>query len=36
MWNYSSLGDGGLNKCVELFISTNGELQVARCDTLEF
>ena len=28
-------GDGGADECVEFLVTTNGELQVAGCDTLD-
>ena len=30
----STAGDCGLDECVELFISSDGELEVSRCDSL--
>lgn len=30
----TSAGDGGLDERIELLVSADGELQVARCDTL--
>ena len=32
----TTTGDGGLDEGVELLVSSNGELQVTRCDTLHF
>ena len=29
-------GDCGADECVQLFVTANGELQMARCDTLDF
>ena len=34
VWDHSTTGDGGLDKCVKFLISTNSKLQVTRCDTL--
>ena len=34
MWQNSSEGDGRANKGVELLITTDGELKMSRCDTL--
>jgi hypothetical protein len=34
--NDTAASDGGLDKRVQLLISTNGELQVARSDTFHF
>merc|ERR1711990_925267 len=34
--NNTSSGDGGLDQAVQLFVSSDGELQMARCDTLHF
>lgn len=36
MWQDTSESDGGADQGIELFISTDGELQVARSDTLDF
>ena len=36
MGQHAAKGDGGSDQGVEFFISTNGELQVARSDTLDF
>lgn len=35
VWKDTSKGDGGTNQGVELFVTTDGKLQVARCDTLD-
>lgn len=35
MWQDTTEGDGGTNQGVELFVTTDGKLQVARCDTLD-
>lgn len=32
----STTGDGGLDQAVELLVSANGELEMARSDTLDF
>jgi hypothetical protein len=34
--NDTTPSDGGFNQAVELLISTNGELKMARCDTFDF
>jgi hypothetical protein len=31
----ASTSNGGFDKCVELFVSTNSELEVTRRDTLD-
>ena len=36
VWDDTSPGDGSLDQCVELFVSSNGKLQVPRCDTFHF
>lgn len=36
VWQNSSKGDGGADERVELFVSTNGELEMAGSDTLDF
>lgn len=36
MWNDTATSDGCLNQTVELLVSANGELKMARCDTLDF
>ena len=36
MWQDTSEGNGGADQGVELLITTNGELQVAGSDTLDF
>lgn len=36
MWDDTSPGDGSLDQCIELLISANGKLQMARCDALHF
>lgn len=36
VWQNSSKGDGGTDEGVELFVSTNGELEMAGSDTLDF
>lgn len=34
--DHTTAGDGGLDECVKFFVSSDGKLQVARCDTLYF
>lgn len=34
--NDTTSGDGRLDQAVEFFVSTNGELKMARCDTFDF
>lgn len=34
--NDATSGDGSLDQAVEFLVSANGELQMARCDTLDF
>jgi hypothetical protein len=34
--NDTTTGNGCLDQAVEFFVSTNGELKMARCDTLDF
>ncbi len=36
VWNDTSTGDGSLDQCIEFLVSTNGKLQVTRCDALHF
>merc|ERR1712216_51612 len=36
VWDHTAACDGRLNEGVELFVSTDGELKVARSDTLHF
>ena len=36
VWDDTSPGDGSLDQCIEFLISSNGKLQVPRCDTLHF
>lgn len=35
MWQNTTEGDSGANQSIELLITTDGELQVARGDTLD-
>lgn len=35
VWQHTTKGDSGTDQGVELFVATDGELQVARCDTLD-
>jgi hypothetical protein len=35
MWQYTPEGNGCANQCVELFVTADGELKVARGDTLD-
>lgn len=34
--NDTTTGDGRLDQAVELLVSANGELKMARCDTFDF
>jgi len=36
VWDNTSTGNCGLDKCVKFLVSTNGKLQVTRSDTLHF
>jgi len=36
VWDHTTARDGGLDECVKFFVSSNGKLQMARCDTLHF
>jgi len=36
VWQDTSEGDGRADKGIEFFVSTDGELKVAGCDTLDF
>lgn len=36
MWQDTTKGDGSANESVEFLIATNGELEMARSDTLDF
>ena len=35
MRDHTTTGNGGLDEGVEFFVTTNGKLQVTRCDTLD-
>lgn len=35
MWQHTTEGDGGTDQGVELLVTADGELQVARRDTLD-
>ena len=35
MGDHTATGDGGLDEGVKLFVTTDGELQVARSDALD-
>lgn len=36
VWNDTATSDGCLDQAVKFLVSANGELQMARCDTLDF
>jgi len=36
MWQDTSKRDGCADKCIEFFVTANGELEVAGCDSLDF
>lgn len=36
MWEDTAEGDGGADEGVEFFVTADGELEMARCDALDF
>lgn len=36
VWNYTATSNGCLDQGIQFLVPTNGQLQVSRCDALDF
>jgi hypothetical protein len=36
VWQHTTESNGGADQCVQLFVASDGELQMSRSDTLDF